>query len=151
VRFLLALWFALAPLGAHAQSAEVPEWFADSFLEFPQDAREAAGAGKRLMLYFWQPGCPSCAKLKATTLAEPAIVERTQRGFVPVALNIYGAREAEWFDGRRMSEKALAGELGIRGTPTLVFLDERGAEVLRLVGYAPPARFAKALEAAARP
>ena len=54
-------------------------------------------------------------------------------------------------DGRRLSEKALAGALGVRGTPTLVFLDEKGAEVLRLVGYVPPDRFAQALQAAARP
>jgi thioredoxin-related protein len=47
-----------------------------------------------------------------------------------------------------MSEKALARALGIRGTPTLVFLDEKGAEVQRLVGAVPPERYAAALEGA---
>lgn len=152
MRVLLALALCLAALGARGQQpVEVPEWFPESFLEFPQDAQEAARERKRLMLYFWQPGCTYCKRMKETTLAEPAIVERLRRQFVPVALNLFGAREAEWMDGRRMSEKALAGTLGIRGTPTLIFLDEKGAEVLRLVGYVPPERFAQALQAAARP
>lgn len=151
MKWLIAFALAFAALGAHAQQpVEVPEWFPESFLEFPQDVKEAARDGKRLMLYFWQPGCPYCKQLKETTLAAPAIVERLQRQFVPVALNLFGSREVEWIDGRRMSEKALAGALGIRGTPTLIFLDETGAEVLRRVGYIPPERFASALEVAIR-
>lgn len=148
MRVLLAIAIAFAALSARAQPVEVPGWFEESFLEFPQDVKEAARDGKRLMLYFWQPGCPYCKQLKETTLAAPAIVERVQRRFVPVALNLFGSREVEWIDGRHMSEKALAGALGIRGTPTLIFLDEKGAEVLRRVGYIPPERFASVLEEA---
>lgn len=149
MRFLLAFALAFAVFGARAQPAEVPEWFAESFLEFPQDVKDAAGEGKRLMLYFWQAGCPYCKQLKEITLADPALVKRTQRYFVPVALNIFGAREAQWVDGRRMSEKELTQALKIRATPTLLFLDETGEVVLRLTGYVPPEQFAKALENAA--
>jgi thioredoxin-related protein len=148
MRVLLALVLAFAALAARAQPAEVPGWFAESFLEFPQDVREAAREGKRLMLYFWQDGCPYCKRFVETTLAKRAIEERTRRHFVAVALNIFGAREVEWVDGRRMSEKALAEALDINATPTLLFLDERGGVVQRLVGYLPPERFAAALEAA---
>lgn len=148
MRVLLALALAIASLAARAQPAEVPGWFNESFLEFPQDVREAAREGRRLMLYFWQDDCPYCRRLVATTLAERAIEERTRRHFVPVALNLFGAREVEWVDGRRMSEKALAQALQIRATPTVLFLDEKGAVALRLVGYVPPERFAAALEEA---
>jgi thioredoxin-related protein len=150
-RIVLALALACAVLGARAQSNEVPAWFADSFLEFPQDIGEAAQDGKRLMLYFWQNGCPYCRQMTQTTLADPAIMARTRQHFVGVALDIFGAREVQWIDGRRMSEKALADALGVRATPTLFFLDEKGAVVLRLTGYVPPERFAAALEAARGP
>ena len=149
MRWLIVIALAFSVFGARAQPAEVPEWFAESFLEFPQDVEDAAGEGKRLMLYFWQAGCPYCKQLKEITLADPALVKRTQRDFVPVALNIFGAREAQWVDGRRMSEKALTQSLKIRATPTLLFLDETGAVALRLTGYVPPEQFAKALENAA--
>ena len=145
MRLLLALALACTALAARAQSHEVPSWFAESFLEFPQDVKEAAGDGKRLMLYFWQEGCPACRKMKETTLADPALVEATRRRFVAVALNVFGERELQWTDGRTLREKELARALGIRGTPTLLFLDERGSVVLRRVGYLPPEGFAAAL------
>lgn len=148
MRVLLALALAFATFAARAQPAEVPGWFAESFLEFPQDVREAAREGKRLMLYFWQDGCPYCKRFVETTLAERALEQRTRRHFVAVALNIYGARELEWVDGRRMSEKALAQALDIKATPTLLFLDEKGGVALRLVGFVPPERFGAALEEA---
>jgi thioredoxin-related protein len=150
MRVLLALALAIASVAARAQAAEVPAWFADSFLEFPQDVREASRDGKRLMLYFWQDGCPYCKRFVETTLADRAIEERTRRHFVAVALDLFGAREVEWIDGRRMSERALARALDVRATPTLLFLDEKGGVALRLVGYQPPERFAAALEEAKR-
>jgi thioredoxin-related protein len=148
MRILLALALALSAVTARAQATEVPRWFPESFLEFPQDVKEAARDGKRLMLYFWQDNCPYCKSFVEGTLADPAIVEKTQRHFVPVALNTWGARDVEWMDGRRTNEKALAELLTVRGTPTVIFLDEKGAPVLRLAGTVPRERFAQALEEA---
>lgn len=151
MKLLLALAFACAAFAARAQTHEVPAWFAESFLEFPQDVKEAAADGKRLMLYFWQDGCPACRRMKETTLAEPALVQTTRRHFVAVALNVFGEREVQWTDGRTVREKELARALNIRGTPTLVFLDEQGAVALRRVGYLAPEQFAAMLAEAKRP
>ena len=41
-----------------AANAKHPAWFKESFLDFGDDIDEATQAGKRLALYFWQPGCP---------------------------------------------------------------------------------------------
>ncbi len=150
MKTLLALALACATFSAQAQTDEVPGWFSESFLEFPQDLKEAAAEGKRLMLYFWQDGCPACSKMKATTLADRAIVDETRRHFVPVALNVFGERELQWTDGRTMREKDLARALDIRATPTLLFLDERGAVVQRRVGYVAPERFVATLSEAKR-
>jgi len=141
VKLLVALAVALAGFAARADTLEVPEWFGDSFLEFPQDVKEAAGDGKRLMVYFWQDGCGACRRMKETTFADPATVATTRAKFVPVAINIFGERELVWTDGRRMREKELARSLGIRGTPTMLFLDEKGLEVARRIGYHPPGPF----------
>lgn len=148
MRILLALALAFAAVTVRAQAHEVPRWFAESFLEFPQDLKEAARDGRRLMLYFWQENCPYCRTFVEGTLADPAIVDKAQRHFVPVAINTWGARDLEWVDGQRMNEKALAELLKVRGTPTVVFLDEKGTPVLRLAGSVPRERFAQALEEA---
>ncbi|MDH3319594.1 MAG: thioredoxin fold domain-containing protein [Betaproteobacteria bacterium] len=147
--FLLvpALWVQAQAPGA--QAIEIPAWFSESFLEFPEDAKEAARDGKRLMLYFGQDGCPYCKQLMQTNFTQRAIVEKTRQHFVAVALNIWGDREVQWTDGRRMSEKELTRALQIQYTPTILFLDERGGLVARVNGYYPPLRFSAALDYAA--
>lgn len=141
MRILFALALACAALTARAQAQEVPAWFGESFLEFPQDVKEAAAEGKRLMLYFWQDGCPACRRMKETTFSDPTVVDGTRRAFVAVAINIFGERDVQWSDGRTMREKQLAQVLGVRGTPTFVFLDEKGGIALRRVGYVAPQDF----------
>lgn len=145
MKLVLALLLALA-LPAHAQ--EVPEWFTESFLELREDVAEAKQGGRRVMLFFWQDGCPACRRLSEVTFRDPAIAARMKRGFMPIALNIFGAREVTWTDGRKMTEKELAAMLKLRATPTLVFLDEKGAVGLRLEGYLAPPQFAAALDKA---
>jgi thioredoxin-related protein len=145
MRLFLAFALALACAAPRADTLELPDWFAESFLEFPQDVKEAAGDGKRLMVYFWQDGCPSCLRMKETTFADPATKATIRAKFVPVAINVFGERELVWTDGRRMREKELARGLGIRGTPTMLFLDEKGVEIARRVGYQSPDRFTSLL------
>lgn len=147
-RVLLILLLALA-LPARAQ--EVPEWFAETFLDVREDAAEAAKQGRRLMFYFWLEGCPYCRQMEAVTFRDPALVARMKRELVPVAINVRGDREVTWTDGSKMSEKQLTAFLKIRGTPTLVFFDPAGGVALRASGYLDPAQFSALLDRARAP
>ena len=145
-----AVAFAVAT-GARAQdpsphAIEIPAWFAETFLDFRDDVRDAARDGKRVMVYFGQDGCPYCTQLMKTNFSQQRIVEKTRKHFVAIALNIWGDREVTWVDGRTMSEKALARALKVQFTPTLLFLDEKGAIVARVNGFYPPHRFEAALD-----
>jgi thioredoxin-related protein len=128
------------------RAIEIPAWFAETLLDFRDDVRDAAKDGKRVMVYFGQDGCPYCTQLMKTNFSQQRIVEKTRQHFVAVALNIWGDREVTWVDGRTMSEKALARALKIQFTPTLLFLDEKGAVVARVNGFYPPHRFEAALD-----
>lgn len=79
------------------------------------------------MLYFGQDRCPYCTQLMQTNFTQHAIVDKTRKHFVAIALNIWGDREVRWTDGRRMSEKELTRALQVQYTPMLLFLDEKGA------------------------
>jgi thioredoxin-related protein len=129
-----------------ASAQEPPAWFAESLLFVREDAAEAAKEGKRVMLYFGQDGCPYCVQLMEVNFRQARIVEKMKKGFVALALNIWGDREVTWSDGRAMSEKQLAAALKVQFTPTLLFLDEKGAVALRVNGYLPPDRFESALD-----
>jgi thioredoxin-related protein len=144
MKLLLAVALALAAGAARAN--EIPAWFAETFLDVREDAAEAAKEGKRLMYYFWLEGCPYCEKMEQGTFRDAAVVERMKRGFVAVAINVRGDREVTWSDGARLTEKTLTAQLKVRGTPTMLFFDAKGAIALRLAGYLAPAEFARALD-----
>jgi thioredoxin-related protein len=125
---------------------DIPPWFRETFLDFREDLRDAAGANKRLMVYFGQDGCPYCRELMRVNFSQKDIVAKTRRDFDAIALNIWGDREVTWTDGRVLSEKNFAAFLKVQFTPTLLFFDEKGKVVLRLNGYYPPHKFRAALD-----
>jgi thioredoxin-related protein len=133
-----------------AIASERPAWFKESFLEFEEDVAEAADAGRRVMLYFHQEGCPYCARLVEENFTDPELKEYIIEHFDGISLNMWGDREVVSIGGRHFTEKSFARALEVQYTPTLLFLDESGKTILRLNGYYPPADFRAALEYAAQ-
>lgn len=129
-----------------AKPTEYPAWFKESFLEFGDDVKEAAQARKRVIVMFHQDGCPYCSALVERNLSQKDIELKMRKHFDVVALNMWGDREVVAVDGQMYTEKSFAAALRVQFTPTLLFLDERGAMVLRLNGYLPPQRFKLALD-----
>lgn len=129
-----------------ARTSEKPEWFKESFLEFEDDVAEAAEAGKRVMLYFHQEGCPYCSRLVEENFTDPETRDFIIKHFDGISLNLWGDREVVSVAGRNFTEKTFAAALKVQYTPTLVFLDEQGKVALRLNGYYPPADFRSALD-----
>jgi len=129
-----------------ARSAEKPDWFKESFLEFEDDVADATAAGRRVMLYFHQDGCPYCARLVEENFADPVIRAFITKNFDGITLNMWGDREVVSVAGRNFTEKTFAAAMKVQYTPTLVFLDEAGKVALRLNGYYPPADFRAALD-----
>ncbi len=125
---------------------EKPDWFTNSFLDIREDIAEAQAQGKRVLLYFYQDGCPYCKKLLDTNFALQDTVQRTRGHFEVIAINIWGDREVTDLTGKLTTEKEFARALRVMFTPTMLFMDEQGTVVLRLNGYYPPHKFNAALD-----
>ncbi len=123
-----------------------PAWFKNSFLDLREDVAEAKAEGKRLLLYFYQDGCPYCEKLINTNFAQRDIVEKTRQHFDVVAINLWGDTTVTDLKGNEVTEKAFSVGLKVQFTPTLLFLDEQGKVALRANGYYPPHKFMAALD-----
>ncbi len=154
---LLLLMFVFTSLHAAQEGAleagminpgyhEQPAWFKESFLDLGEDIAEASAANKRVLLYFYQDGCPYCAKLLEDNFGNKAIADKTRENFDVIALNIWGDREITLPSGKVMTEKQFAESLKVQYTPTLLFLDEKGKGVARLNGYYAPHRFSVVLD-----
>ena len=129
-----------------AKETEYPDWFKDSFLEIGEDVQEASDAGRRVMLFFHQDGCPYCNLLVERNLAQKDLEKRMRENFDVIALNLWGDREVATVEGKSFTEKEFAAALGVQYTPTLIFLNEQGRSVLRIDGYYPPQNFRVALD-----
>ncbi len=125
---------------------EKPDWFANSFLDIREDIAEAEDAGKRVLLYFYQDGCPYCKKLLETNFSLADTVQRTRDNFNVIAINMWGDREVTDLSGELTTEKEFSRGLRVMFTPTMLFMDEQGKVTLRLNGYYPPHKFNAALD-----
>lgn len=128
-----------------AKNTETPSWFKESFLDFEEDIDEATAAGKRLMLYFHQEGCPYCNALIEDNFTQSDIHDTVRENLDVVEINMWGDREVVQVGGKSFTEKTLAQALEVKYTPTLLFFNEQRKVALRLDGYYPPDEFRKAL------
>ncbi len=155
--FLISLLFVLSSAWAAEGDAldegfvnpgyvDKPQWFKSSFLDLREDVAEASDAGKRVLLYFYQDGCPYCEKLINTNFSQRDIVAKTRKNFDVIAINMWGDNTVTDVQGKEVTEKAFSKELRVQFTPTLLFLDEQGKVALRINGYYPPHKFMAALD-----
>jgi len=79
-----------------------PKWFKESFLDIREDVDEAAESEKRIILYFYQDGCPYCPRKFMQLTSRPAlcclgeIVTKTKRFFLPGSHIVQCNTELVW-------------------------------------------------------
>lgn len=96
---------------------------------------EARQLKKPVIIDFYADWCAPCRELDEITFHNPEIVKQAKRDFVMIKVDL--TRK-----GNPVHEKLLH-EYGIKGVPTVVFLDREGKEQrdLRLVDFLPADRF----------
>lgn len=152
----LAMLFVAAPLQAKEEGAlaegmvnpgyhEKPDWFKNSFLDLNEDIVEAQAVGKRLIVFFYQDGCPYCKKLLDDSFSQKTIADKTRKNFDLVAVNMWGDNELT-YKKDSFTEKSFAEAARVMYTPTMLFFDELGNVVLRINGYYSPEKFEAALD-----
>ena len=135
----------LTPGMVNPGHVEQPDWFKVSFLDLFEDIAEAADEDKRVMVYFYQDGCPYCKKLLEDNFGQRQISDKTRQYFDVVSLNIWGDREVTVGE-KVMTEKEFAAALKVQYTPTLIFFNESNKAVYRANGYYPPEKFGVVLD-----
>ena len=118
-----------------SKMASHPAWFKESFLDIGDDVSEAADADKHVILFLEMNGCPYCYKMIEENFKGSEYSDFIQERFDVIALNVRGDREVALDAETSLTEKALAEQLGVRYTPTVLFLNQANEPVARINGY----------------
>jgi len=129
-RHLLLTALLLAPL-----SASAAELFSLNTGDLKAELADARKDGRRaLMLFFEQEGCPGCAHMKQSVFARKDVQSFYSKHFASLVIDIHGSVPLRDFADRDVTEKTFAQASKIRATPTFVFYDLKGVEIVRIVG-----------------
>jgi thioredoxin-related protein len=104
----------------------------DFFIPPPHNLNRSRFPGQRpLVVFFEQGNCHACDVLHGQPLREPAI-NKLIRGFDNVQLDIHSDTPIITPNGQRTTAREWAEKLGIFYTPSLLFFDEQGKEIIRV-------------------
>lgn len=155
-RLILALAMLLLAASAVAKDFDdsniahigYPEWFVDNpFLDLQEGLETARAEGKAgLMVLYTTEGCSYCNQFIQVSLGDEHIADQVQKNFHSIGLEIFDDAEMTAPNGDSMSVKQFADTAGAGFAPTLLFFDDSGKLVFRVVGYQSPERFVKIMD-----
>jgi thioredoxin-related protein len=129
----MAILLAVLPFSAAA--ADASSFFALNTGDLKAELADARADGRAgLLVFFEQEGCPGCRHMKQNVLNRKDVQDYYGKHFVSLAVDIHGSVPMKDFAGRESTEKTYAQTARVRATPTLVFHDLGGGEILRIVG-----------------
>jgi|WetSurMetagenome_2_1015567.scaffolds.fasta_scaffold14007_1 thioredoxin-related protein len=125
----------------------IPDWFKQTFLDLPDDLHHAVQDGKLgLMLYFGQQHCAYCEAMNDTIFDQEDFKAYISKYFDVIPIDVWGKLEVTNLQGKKTNETQFANEMQAQFTPTIIFYNTQGKEILRLKGYYPPYLFRAAMD-----
>jgi thioredoxin-related protein len=102
------------------------------YTSLDEAAQAAMEESKPLFIYVRSETCGWCRKFEAETFTDEQVTSTLQTHFVSTVLNI----QEDW---------QTIVKYGVRGTPTMIFLNSDGGEITRIQGYVPTEEFMQQL------
>ena len=110
------------------------------WMTFNDGIAEAKKTGKKVMIDVYTDWCGWCRKMDKDTYADGGIADYLNKKYVAIKLDAESGNKLQ-YRGKSYTEQDLAGEFGISGYPSIIFLKDDGEPITVYPGYADPAKF----------
>jgi thioredoxin-related protein len=133
-RLLPILLLLTAVLPARAQDASVPAEGV-AWQPFEQAVDSAEADDRYIIIDIYAPWCGWCKKMQRTVYTADSVQTYLNEHFIPTRLDATAKKSSVEFRGKTFPVPQLARKLGLRGTPTTVFLKPDGSYLARRPGF----------------
>lgn len=138
--FILALLLSNPTEVLSQENSESSPWISfDEMVELNQHQPQ------KIMLFMEADWCGVCKRMKREVIPDPTIQTLLKNEFYPVRIDIESEEEIQFAD-ERVTKKELSKQFGIRGTPTIIFLDDDFSVIGNKVGFSDQEEFTALLQ-----
>jgi thioredoxin-related protein len=113
----------------------------NSWVSFNEGISLAKREGKPVVIDFYTSWCKWCKVMDEKTFSRPEIARYLGEHFISIRINAESRRERLSYDGKTYTPVELTRHFGVRGFPSLVYLDGEGKFITLVPGFVPPETF----------
>lgn len=111
------------------------------WISFDKGLEKAKVDKKNIIVDFYTDWCHWCKVMDEKTFKEPGINQKLVERFVTVRLNAEDGSQTASYKGKTYSNIELTQAFGVRGFPSLLFMDMNGEIITIVPGYVPAETF----------
>lgn len=105
-----------------------------NWVSFAEAAKQADAEEKKLMIFLEAEWCMVCKRMHEEVFTKSNVFSLLNRGFYPVRMDIESDTMIP-VKGKWVSKKEFSKDIGIYGTPTILFLNSNEEVIGNFVGY----------------
>ena len=120
------------------------------WLSYTEGMELAAKEKKHVVIDFYPTWCVWCKRMDQQTFSDPEVKRFLAGNFVTIRVNAEDTTQRITYQGKEYTPASLARRFGIRGYPTLVYLDREGQLIRAVPGFMNARQFLSLIQGIAK-